>query len=573
MGTTPGSPYLSIILTGRNDDFGGDFNGRLFRALEFNHRHLTDRGVPHEFVFVEWRPLDGRPWLAEVLADRYPELVPHTLTSYVADAAYHDAYSLNPRLQFQEFIAKNIGIRRSRGRFLLTTNTDIYLSRGALDTLQRQQLEPRILYRAPRFDLKEDIECDHLDWAVLEDERNRDTANLIRPPLYTNAAGDFLLLDRETYLTLRGFNEVYRLARVHMDGNFCLKAHSAGLALQAFDWPVYHVGRGTLNSQKKLYADRPREAPWGDTRWKQAVVYDNDANWGLKLAPARSVRPGVDFLAFTWAAVPPVVALRRVVLPVERASRPSAVAQTGSRPYPITVAHADRPDTTAPAEIGEKASDGEAIDRARLDFLASLDWPLTGKRVLDAGCGVGRLSAFFASRGCHVIGIDRRSDLIATMSRVGPDVEGVVGDVLELDLARFDPIDIVHCTGLLDGLDNPMAALHRLAVVCRGHFVFDVKVCDSSSPVLALASEPCRHAEGRLGLAYRPSPSLVVTALDRLGFPHVYGTTRPPMHPDFQFEWRNDLQTTRDGRSLRCVFIASRVQMASPHLVELVERD
>src|SRR5688572_441349 len=168
--STP-EPYISIIITGRNDDFGGDFNGRLFRALEFNHEHLAERGIAHEFVLVEWRPIAGKPWLAEVLADRYAELMPDVLTSYVADAAYHEAFSLNPKLQFQEFIAKNIGIRRCRGAFILTTNTDIYLSRRVLDLFAQQALQPRVLYRAERIDLKDDIDSDRMDWSILEDDR------------------------------------------------------------------------------------------------------------------------------------------------------------------------------------------------------------------------------------------------------------------------------------------------------------------------------------------------------------------------------------------------------------------
>jgi hypothetical protein len=315
------APYVSIILTGRNDDFGGDFNIRLFRAIEFNHRHLSDRGIPHEFIFVEWRPVAGKPWLAEVLANRYPDLVPHTLTSYVADLAYHEAFSLNHKLQFQEFIAKNIGIRRCRGEYILTTNTDIYVSRGVLDVLERRALEPRVLYRVRRIDLKDDIDCDPMEWSVLEDPRNYDTINEIRPPCFTNASGDFLLLDRESYARLRGFNEVYRVAKVHMDSNFCLKAYSSGLTLTPLDAPVYHVGPGTLNSQVALYADRPGDAPWGDTRWKRAVVYENDPGWGLWNAPTHAVRDGIHYLEFTQAAVPPLVALQRVVLPPSRVGR------------------------------------------------------------------------------------------------------------------------------------------------------------------------------------------------------------------------------------------------------------
>jgi hypothetical protein len=315
------APYLSIILTGRNDDFGGDFNTRLFRALEFNHDHLSERGISHEFVLAEWRPVPGKPWLAEVLADRYPDLVPSTMNAIVADVAYHDAYSLNPKLQFQEFIAKNIGIRRCRGAYILTTNTDIYLSRGVLDRLERRALEPRVLYRAPRIDLKNDIDCESMDWSILEDDRNCDTVNEIRPPCYTNASGDFLLLDRDSYHQLRGFNEVYRVAKVHMDSNFCLKAYASGLTLLPLEAPVYHVGLGTLNSQKKLYVDRPGDAPWGDTRWKRAVVYENDPNWGLWGAPRQTVRPGLEYLQFSWDAVPPIVALERVVLPPARVGR------------------------------------------------------------------------------------------------------------------------------------------------------------------------------------------------------------------------------------------------------------
>ena len=308
------SPYVAIVITGRNDDFGGNFNSRMFAALEFNHAHLAARGIPHEFLFVEWRPIPGKPWLAEVLADRYPHLVPHTLTSYVADAAYHEAYSLNQKLQFQEFIAKNIAIRRCRSDFILTTNTDVYLSRGLLDLLQARSLEPRVLYRTVRVDLKDQIDCERMEWAILEDERNYDLINHIEPPYYTNASGDFLLLDRASYQELRGFNEVYRAAKVHMDSNFCRKAFSAGLRLEPLHVPVYHLGRGTLNSQATLYRDRPQDAPWGNTRWKRDVLYLNPETWGLGAAPSRAIRPGVVYLEFTWDTVPPLVALSRVVL-------------------------------------------------------------------------------------------------------------------------------------------------------------------------------------------------------------------------------------------------------------------
>ena len=311
-------PYLTIIFTGRNDDFGGNFNRRFFNAVEFDHAHLRAAGVPHDFILVEWRPIAGKPYLATVLADHFRGRLDGLLTSYVVDTRYHDAFSLNPRLQFQEFIAKNVGIRRARGQYLLTTNTDIYLGRGVIDVLGRRALEPGVLYRAERIDLKAACENEDMDWDVLEDERNYEAINTMTPPWYTNASGDFLLLDRNGYHQLRGFNEVYRVAKVHMDSNFCVKAYSAGLPIVDLGVPVYHVGLGTLNSQRGAYRERPQDAPWGDTRWNRDVIYDNGESWGLADAPIRELDATTYYLEFDWAAVAPMVQLKRVTSPVAR---------------------------------------------------------------------------------------------------------------------------------------------------------------------------------------------------------------------------------------------------------------
>jgi hypothetical protein len=316
--TGDAAPYLALVFTGRNDDFGGDFNGRFFRALRFNHERLNEAGIPHEFLFVEWRPIVGRPYLATVLGETFPDLTPSQLRSVVVDAAYHDALSLNPRLQFQEFIAKNVGIRRARGAFILTTNTDIYLGRGVVDYLATRELERNVLYRAARHDLKGHSDVSFIDWNVLEDERNWEIVNKIKPPLFTNASGDFLLLDRQTSHRLRGFNEIYRTAKIHMDGNFCVKAHASGVRLVDIGAPVYHVGRGTLHAQIGSYRSRPAEAPWGDIRWNSDVIYVNGDGWGLGAAPERRLDERTTLLEFDWSSVAPMVELRRVVLPMGR---------------------------------------------------------------------------------------------------------------------------------------------------------------------------------------------------------------------------------------------------------------
>jgi hypothetical protein len=303
-------PYLSIVLTGRNDNFGGDFNQRLFAALSYNDRLLTEAGVEYELVFVEWRPVAGRLLLADLIREQLPAIASR-LTAYEVDERYHDAFSQNPRLQFHEFIAKNVGIRRALGSYILVTNTDIYLSRDIVNMIARQLLRPMVLYRATRLDLKSWLDGTNLDEAVLADPRNRVALNVLKPPYLTNAAGDFLLLDRFSFHTVRGFNEVFRIAKIHIDANFCFHADAHGLLIADTGAPVYHFGEGTFRAQRRSYRHRPGEAPWGGN-WRKQVLYENPTNWGLGDAPEVERCPGHVRIEFDDRAIPPLVALHRL---------------------------------------------------------------------------------------------------------------------------------------------------------------------------------------------------------------------------------------------------------------------
>jgi len=304
------APYLSVVYTGRNDGFGGDFNNRFFRALRFNHERLTAAGVHYDIVFVEWRPVPRKPLLADLLRAELPDIDP-LLTTIGVDGRYHDAVSQNPLVQFHEFIAKNVGIRRAAGSYILATNSDIYLGRDIVGFIGQRVLRPMVLYRATRVDLKSNLDPSSVDERVLADSRNHERINGLKPPAYTNAAGDFLLLDRFSYRALRGFNEVFRAAKIHVDANFCHHALASGVLAVDTGRRVYHFGEGTFSAQQPLYGADGADAPWGQ-RWHKTVPYRNHANWGLGDAPL--VRDGTrQFrLIFDEMAVPPLVDLAGV---------------------------------------------------------------------------------------------------------------------------------------------------------------------------------------------------------------------------------------------------------------------
>jgi magnesium-protoporphyrin O-methyltransferase len=84
-------------------------------------------------------------------------------------------------------------------------------------------------------------------------------------------------------------------------------------------------------------------------------------------------------------------------------------------------------------------------DDMRALLLSWLPQDLSGRRILDAGCGTGMLSIEAARRGADVVGIDVSPQLVAIgQERLPEDVRGrirlVAGDMLDPSLGMFDHI-------------------------------------------------------------------------------------------------------------------------------------
>ncbi len=69
-----------------------------------------------------------------------------------------------------------------------------------------------------------------------------------------------------------------------------------------------------------------------------------------------------------------------------------------------------------------------------------------GARILDAGCGPGRVGAYLAAAGHDVTGVDLDPLLIAAARADHPGARWLVGDLTDLDLPG-DGFDIIVCAG------------------------------------------------------------------------------------------------------------------------------
>lgn len=103
-----------------------------------------------------------------------------------------------------------------------------------------------------------------------------------------------------------------------------------------------------------------------------------------------------------------------------------------------------------------------------------------GKKLLDAGCGEGYLSRYYAQRGAEVLGVDVSAKLIEICRTEAKHenlrVEYRRGDICTLDFIRDKEYDIVLCNLVLlnvPNLDNAMKELTRV-LKRGGHLVFSV---------------------------------------------------------------------------------------------------
>ena len=110
------------------------------------------------------------------------------------------------------------------------------------------------------------------------------------------------------------------------------------------------------------------------------------------------------------------------------------LAETGGRRGPQYAAR-----FRALAQSGQDVH-GEA------DFCDRLLAP--GSRVVDGGCGTGRVGIELARRGHAVVGVDVDISMLAEARRDAPDIRWIEGDLLDVGADRVGaPVDLVVLAG------------------------------------------------------------------------------------------------------------------------------
>lgn len=144
-------PYISFVACSRNDNHGGSLTRRMQIFVDCLSEQCDRHKLRAELVLVEWNPPTDRKSLKKELrwrkGDGFCDVRIITVPPEI-----HRKYKCSEGLPLFQMIAKNVGIRRARGEFVLCTNIDIIFSDELMKFLAECRLEPGIFYRSIRMD-------------------------------------------------------------------------------------------------------------------------------------------------------------------------------------------------------------------------------------------------------------------------------------------------------------------------------------------------------------------------------------------------------------------------------------
>lgn len=168
-------PLLSVVATSRNDDHGASLLRRMQIFTDALIAQCQRHKLSCELILVEWNPPADRPRFIHAL--RWPrDPSPCRVRIIEVPEERHLRVRHGAALPLFQMIAKNVGIRRARGRFVLATNIDILFNDALIEYIVAGNLRPGRMYRIDRHDVETHVPVD----APVEEQLRYCETHLIR---------------------------------------------------------------------------------------------------------------------------------------------------------------------------------------------------------------------------------------------------------------------------------------------------------------------------------------------------------------------------------------------------------
>ena len=156
LGTGAWEPYLSVVVASRNDDHGGRLVERTQAFIDGLEEQTKKFNLSTELVIVEWNPPLDRTRMSGLF--RWPSKDSRLSVRIIeVPQEIHNRFQHSASLPIFQMIAKNVGIRRARGRFVLATNPDILFTDELIKEVSNWGLSDDSYYRAERDDIPTNV--------------------------------------------------------------------------------------------------------------------------------------------------------------------------------------------------------------------------------------------------------------------------------------------------------------------------------------------------------------------------------------------------------------------------------
>lgn len=274
----PKRPHISFVIAARNGEHDKSFLVRLRTVLRLRSAFAARHKLSCEFIIVQYNPPMNQPFYEETLADLATDAMPIRIIT--VPESFHKKIAPGRRGPFLEYVAKNIGIRRAHGEFILSTNLDIVYSDEMVARLT-QPLEKDAVYEARCRDLNIREIADSVDpdmaLVMCRDHVDRvwtehglfyvswsrwfrrflnkpKPKNLWMAPLFNPirkwlagqpvikdvAAGHFTLAHRDAWATVRGYDQ-QKLIDSYLDSYVIGMFACNGFKQIVLPQPIYHI--------------------------------------------------------------------------------------------------------------------------------------------------------------------------------------------------------------------------------------------------------------------------------------------------------------------------------------------
>jgi hypothetical protein len=263
----------SVVILTKNDDYGGN----LFHRATMCINSLVENF--DEVIVVDWKTQNNNSLISNII-----NKIPHEgkIKSIEVDKLLlQEKYPHLYQYKILDSIGRNIGIRRSTGDWIISTNIDIVTT-----PIDLSKLKTNTFYTSSRRDVAEHIHLNFENYESLKKFLWEKRDSFVDKPLIHNSSdrwslvvccGDFQAGTRDTWFRTKGFEESI-LHGCGIDSNIMKKASKVG-SIEFI--PYYHFH---LNHNKHGILDAEEiQPPMSD---QQEIIQNfehttNTENWGM----------------------------------------------------------------------------------------------------------------------------------------------------------------------------------------------------------------------------------------------------------------------------------------------------